>query len=236
MADATKDEAFLESAAIGTAAIQTLSELTYEWKSFGGEAMTDAHRKAFQLLIENGFAKARFTWRISDRATGDWVLLRYSVSGCFAANPATMQSRFAANSPYGWFDQSLNPAPGIQIVGVPQDWTLAITDRGERLVQTMLSKPGLLIQPQANTQSVIIFEESTSRDLPKAVQLSKPQRVNTWHKVFVEAKYSENESERSFRTWLNEQLRKEKAFRKSKKGEISFDLKFLEELNVKLPE
>lgn len=78
---------------------------------------------------------------------------------------------------------------------------------------------------------------SSARTKPATeMKLSKPLRVDTWFGLFVAAKYSENASERSFRTWLNVQLKNEKAFRKSKNGPVSFDMDFLRALNVTLPE
>lgn len=73
-------------------------------------------------------------------------------------------------------------------------------------------------------------------DVTIHVERSNPLRVNTWHGLFVAAKYSENESERSFRTWLNVQLRNKNAFRESKNGPIRFDMAFLRAHNVTLPE
>ena len=64
---------------------------------------------------------------------------------------------------------------------------------------------------------------------------SKPFRVSSWHKLFVEAKYSENESERAFRDWLKEQLNSGNAFRSSPKGAVSFDMAFLNRLKVIAP-
>jgi hypothetical protein len=65
---------------------------------------------------------------------------------------------------------------------------------------------------------------------------SKPKRISTWHSQFVRAKYSENESERSFRNWLGERLKDGDAHRKTPKGAVSFDLSFLARYGIAPPE
>lgn len=64
---------------------------------------------------------------------------------------------------------------------------------------------------------------------------SKPLRVNHWHRLFVAAKYSENESIRAFSDWLVVQIADKHAFRETRKGAVCFDLAFLKKHEVKPP-
>jgi len=68
-----------------------------------------------------------------------------------------------------------------------------------------------------------------------AREYSKPLRVNNWHRLFVKARYSENESERSFRKWMNEQIEAGDASRKTPNGPVCFCLNFLKVHQVELP-
>lgn len=66
-------------------------------------------------------------------------------------------------------------------------------------------------------------------------EYSKPFRVSTWHKCFKDAKYSENESYRSFSDWVADQVDRKNATRATKRGPICFDVEFLKAYGVKLP-
>lgn len=78
-----------------------------------------------------------------------------------------------------------------------------------------------------------VKKEPEKKPMPR---LSRPMRVNVWHKLFLKAKYSDNLSESYFRTFLKEHIAAGKAKRESEKGPVQFDLDYLTEIGVELDE
>tara|TARA_R110000868_G_scaffold117180_2_gene311499 strand:+ start:329 stop:1108 length:780 start_codon:yes stop_codon:yes gene_type:complete len=91
-----------------------------------------------------------------------------------------------------------------------------------------------LVRVENIIQASIEAVEYLANDSGK--EYSNPLRFNTWFELFKDAKYSANESERAFRTWLTEQIHNENAKRDTPKGSICFDLNFLAEHGVDVPE
>ncbi|MEO1994749.1 MAG: hypothetical protein ABGZ17_05685 [Planctomycetaceae bacterium] len=114
------------------AVIDILEKLTPEWQSFACDPMPDAMLNAIQRLIYSGFAKTRLEYRVTNFDTGDWIHLRFVLSGQFLGDPVLRMT--AAQCPPNWFDwDRMKPASNVKVSQDQSDWMLAITDDGDRL-------------------------------------------------------------------------------------------------------
>lgn len=114
------------------AVIDILEKLTTGWQSFACDPMPDAKSRAIQRLVLSGLAMTRLEYRVANFDTGDWILLRFVLSGQFVGDPVLRL--IAAQCPPNWFDWNrMEPAAGVSVSQDHNDWTLAITDDGSRL-------------------------------------------------------------------------------------------------------
>ena len=117
---------------LDTAVVEMLNDLTPRWQSFASDSLSEAKRIAMIRLVVSGFAKTKLAYKITNSATGEWIRLRYILSGQFVGKPLVQY--FAAQCPRDWFAaDTLQEMPGIRTATEPNEWILAITDAGDQL-------------------------------------------------------------------------------------------------------
>lgn len=152
---------------IESAIIETLNKLTPRWQSFASDTVTDVNRMAMTRLVVCGFAKTQLQYKVTNSATGEWIKLRYVLSGEFCGDP--LMKYTAAQCPPDWFStDQLNEMPGINVVTQENDWTLAITDDGDRLRKLPGNRWLLLNTVQCSNAKPTIIKEGfeQGRNLP----------------------------------------------------------------------
>ena len=166
------------------------------------------------------------------------VMARFKPSAEVLRSPPETQMAF--------YSKSLRGIKG----DVPWELPVLPTERLYKMVemelrewQNSIPAAPLLSTSQATLKGISLRDaamlvnegDQDATDLKKPRAFSKPFRVNQWHRLFVAAKYSENESMRSFRRFLKEQLVSGTASRKTMRGAVCFELEFLATHKVKDP-
>lgn len=154
----TKVEMNSSDAPLESAILETLDALTPEWQSFADKSSLDANRRAMQRLIICGFAKTRLTYTVTHTQTGRWIRLRYVLSGQFVGDP--LMKFVAAQCPREWFSlKPLKPMPNVIVATEANDWTLAITDDGDRLRRLPENRALLVQTVQSHNAKPLIIKD-----------------------------------------------------------------------------
>ena len=113
---------------------ETLKEITTRWQSFADESMTEGKQQALVLAITCGIARSKIAYKLLNPTTGEWIIVRYEVSGTFS----TLLTKYLqAECPADWYEPG-KPKP--RITSQPNSWELRLTDKGADLQQRPLNE------------------------------------------------------------------------------------------------
>jgi len=155
----------------------TLNELTTRFQTFADEAMSDATQHAIVSLITWGFAKSRIAFKIHHPPSGEWILVRYVVSGNFADR---LRIVMFAECPAEWVEPG-KPLP--RIVREPNAWDLKISDVGLRSRNALCGKKLIASQVARDadfTPSIQPDWKEFGRDVLTLTQIVEDDKFSAW--------------------------------------------------------
>lgn len=210
------------------AATKVLSELTLRWQCFASQGMTSVEQWAIRMLITCGIAKTQLGWKVSDLQSGDWLLLRYVVTGNFVGDP--MMKVFSKQCPEGWIDPvTLKERQGVVISAEPNTWMLALTDYGSELRNRNLT--GRQVVEAGRLQPVIAKDGivEIGKTQGPSIEWSNYHPPGDWHKPFGMNPTQWRKSLRE--TWIPQQLAERDPLTQQR-GDVRFRMSLLKERGI----